>query len=362
MYGTGSINNGLLIGLYTVEELSLRQIEKQLGLVKGGAKKLLINCAVPIRTRKEQCNTARHKARQQKITQKASQSPDGRKERSKRLKEKWADNDWRDAILQKRKETWADPMLRLAVSDRLVRCWQNRNYRARMREALRHSWEDPEIRRKRITAIKIAQNNPQAIERKRISSLANWQNEGYRELVQDSLRAYWSKSRNRKKRGLIMKDVWQIPEYRERVSLGLKKFWANQDKRKKRSDVSKEIWNRPAIRNRITTFLRSQENRVNRSRFFIEYWANPENKRKLSEQCREKWGIESLNILLVAGDDNLKNSKGNPLLSEKEKEMLVLYAIGLVKEVPEASRKTLRGSLRKVRRLSKTKGEGFFMF
>jgi len=58
------INNDLLKDLYLVEEMSLRQIEKRLALPKGAAKKLLINCAVPIRTRKEQCNTARHKARQ----------------------------------------------------------------------------------------------------------------------------------------------------------------------------------------------------------------------------------------------------------------------------------------------------------
>lgn len=251
------IDNDLLRDLYLVEEMSMRKIAVQLGLPKNSIKKLLVNYAIPIRTRVEQFNTAKHKAHQQKIAQEVSANPQERKRRSQRLKKKWAeDTKWREDILIKRKDTWDnDSTLRQGASDRMKIRWQDPNYVADQAIASEKSWQDPEIRARRTNGIIAANQRPEVVGRKRAGTQRAWQSLSYRLTIEKAVSDYWEDPENHKRHSLIMREVAKRDGYREAISNGLREYWVKPGKKEQRALVSAMIWQRPGMREQIRQSL-----------------------------------------------------------------------------------------------------------
>lgn len=190
------IDNELLIGLYVEQEMSLRRIEKEFNLPKGRAKKLLINYEVPVRTRKQQCNTPNHKARQQDV-----------------------------------------------------------DYIANQIIAAEKSWQDPKIRAKKIAGIIEANERPEVKEKKRTAALNALRNPLYCLEIRNASRQYWSIPENHERHSLTMREVAKRPDYQEAVSMGLREYWAKPGKRAQRALVSAAIWLRPGMREQIRRSL-----------------------------------------------------------------------------------------------------------
>lgn len=180
--------------------------------------------------------------------------------RAEITRQRWQDTAWRKSFSAKMKEVWANEEYRQTTVRKMSLSW-NEDRKQQLTNELKEKWSDPEYRDKKSQAA-----------REQMSD--NWKDEDWRKMMsqasRERLSGMWADEQYRERFLQALSDrmslLWQDESFRDRISQLAKQRWENEDYRKLLSSYSSQRMTRR--------------------------WQNPEFAQGVSDRLKEKWKDE----------------------------------------------------------------------